>query len=144
MNIGATLNVGTGTMRSLHALVEQLESVIEESNERLEAAKKTIQTFEEISAANSVRHQDGSFTEQVISAIHEVLLTEGKPLHRRDILDRLNEQGIEFVGRSEPVKALAGYLHRSEASSVGNGMWDLVGRPKPEKGGETAEYSEAV
>ena len=106
------------------------ERAVEDNTLRLEAVELVIQFAQESTAPSAVRHQAGSFASEVTSAVREMLAAG--PMHRRDILSRLQERGIEFMGRTDPMRVLANFLSRDETTrSVGKGMWDLIDRPMP-------------
>ena len=122
------MSIAPRTLEDMKEMAAQFRAAIDENTRRLEAANIMIAAAQENVARNAVSHQNGSFTSLVIEAIHEVLWVKG-PTHRKDILARLQDQGLHFSGKREPMKALASFLHKApNARSIGGGVWDLANR----------------
>ena len=57
------------------------------------------------------------------------ILCEERPLHRRDLLDRVRSLGI-YVGGENPMNTFGAYLSQDKRFvSVGKGVWTLVEEP---------------
>ena len=72
-------------------------------------------------------------------AIFAVLSAE-RPLHRRDIHDRVVEMGVNVRGRDPVSNVTAHMSHDPRFHSVGGGMWDFV--DPPPNGDDTQDQEE--
>ncbi len=79
---------------------------------------------------DGIEDSDLSFTRRTTNAVYEVLKEE-RPLHRRVILERLQEMGIEIVGRN-PADSLSSYMSPDDRLRPVNGRqgyWTLTEEP---------------
>ena len=71
-------------------------------------------------------HAEGTYTAEITAAICEVLSNADAPLHRNEVLTRLEEREF-FVSGKDKLGALSAYLSRDERfTPVGKGMWGLT------------------
>ena len=124
------MKVQPSTVKDLEGMAECLKQSISESATQLEAVQLVLELAQKNVRPNAVRHRETSLAGKVEDAIRE-MLAEG-PMHRRDILSRLQAQGLEFMGKTDPLRVLAKYLSQSNsAESAGKGVWRRVDTPKP-------------
>lgn len=77
----------------------------------------------------------GTFTEELTTAIYDILLEE-RPLRRQTILERLAEREI-YVGGKDSLRTLSAHLsndNRFKAESDRRGYWTLKYPPENEEG----------
>ena len=75
---------------------------------------------------NGVRHRPDTHTATVKDAIYEILSNAKKPLHRKEILQKVERMGI-YVGGKSPIASLSSHLSagRPQFKPIGNGYWSL-------------------
>lgn len=116
------------TIRQLKKELVILEGKKLEIDKQVEAVHATIQYLEsspEDPGAGASRHAEG-----IRDAIHEVLVAE-RPLHRKDIHDRLVAMGIH-IGGNNPVNNVGAHLSLDPRfKNVGKGIWDLANDLNP-------------
>ena len=73
----------------------------------------------------------GTYAEEITTAIHDVLLEE-RPLHRRELLRRIQGKGVH-VGGADKLKTLSAYLSTDDRFvAAERGEWTLKRKPSPE------------
>ena len=116
------MRIRISTIQDLRAMADHLKDVIAEKQRELETVEHAANVFEANMAIGQT-HQAGSFTAAVKSAIQDILREEG-PLHRSEILQRLEGQGLMFTHHKSPVNAVASFLSQTpNVSSDGKGNW---------------------
>ena len=95
----------------------------------LRGKMEIVQKFEELQADLPswvvTDEEQKSVKDQICGAIYEVLLDE-RPLHKRDILDRVQSAGV-YVGGKDPMNTLSPYLTNDPRfTSDGKGNWTLA------------------
>lgn len=87
-----------------------------------------------------VQHRPDTHTATVKDAIYEILSKAKKPIHRKEILERVERMGI-YVGGKDPVSTMSSHLSagRPQFKPVGNGYWAL----SEGEGGEVESIAEA-
>ena len=75
---------------------------------------------------------EGTYTAELTSAIYEMLI-EGRPLHRKTILDRVVEAGIHVSGQDK-LRTLSAHLsHDQRFVPATRGEWTLAHPPAQEQ-----------
>lgn len=121
------MRVRVTTIQDLRAMADHLKDVIAERQRELEAIEHAMNVFE-TNMASGQTHQAGSFTAAVKSAIQEILRNEG-PLHRSEVLNRLEDQGLMFTHHKNPVNTVASFLSQTpNVKGDGKGNWDSTER----------------
>ena len=116
------MRIRVSTIQDLRAMAGHLKEVIAEKQRELETIEHAVNVFE-ANMASGQTHQAGSFTAAVKSAIQDILREEG-PLHRLEILQRLESQGLMFTHHKSPVNAVASFLSQTpNVRSDGKGNW---------------------
>ncbi len=119
----------TELLRDLRTKEAQLGQQLTETQRRLESIRSVIEIYEEekVATAKSTIPRNGTFTQQITTAI-EAILIEERPLHRKVILERLTAQGLH-VGGERPLNTLSSYLSMGamfKADDGKKGMWTLT------------------
>ena len=108
-------------------MADHLREVIAERQRELETIEHAMNVVE-ANMASGQAHQAGSFTAAVKHAIQEILRNEG-PLHRSEVLSRLEDQGLMFTHHKNPVNAVASFLSQTpNVTGDGKGNWDSTER----------------
>ena len=143
------MNIRLTTLRDMRDLAAGFQQAIDEDTRRLEAVNVVIAVVEadiEDKAQEITRPQE-SKTPQILRAIHLVLQLEG-PMHRSDLLKRIEERGIALAkGRKgKPIDHLSSYLSLApRAKGVGRGVWaydDRTAAAEDETEGEDGDGDE--
>ena len=114
-------------LRGLRAKVKDLAIKKREIDKEVESLHVVIGVFERNEQSQDSLNKD-SFGEKIGTAIYGILHNEGGPLHRSEILSRIQEQGIH-VGGKNPVNSVGTYLSLDDRFvNVGRSMWDLAER----------------
>ena len=115
------------TIRDLRVKVRQLEAKKREIDKQVENLHGAIRVFEQNEGAE---HGDKSPYAQEVSNAMFAILTEQRPLHRDDILARIQERGIH-IGGQKPVNSIGSYLSLdARFSNAGKGIWTLGEEPQ--------------
>ena len=91
-------------LRGLRAKVKDLAIKKREIDKEVESLHVVIGVFERNEQSQDSLNKD-SFGEKIGTAIYGILHNEGGPLHRSEILSRIQEQGIH-VGGKNPVNSV--------------------------------------
>ena len=130
------MRIRVSTIQDLRAMADHLKEVIAEKQRELETIEHAVNVFE-ANMASGQTHHAGSFTASVKNAIQDILREEG-PLHRLEILQRLEGQGLMFTHHKSPVNAVASFLSQTpNVRSDGKGNWHTT--EKKEVSSETNE-----
>ena len=122
------------TVKSLNAVASYLEQQAEELRQELTAVETELR---DVRSAIEITHRidDSVFRARKRAGTYESELTEAivaelqkeQPLHREDLLHRVEEAGVH-IGGQHPLDNMATYLTRDpRCTSVGSGYWALVG-----------------
>ncbi len=107
--------------RALRSIEKNLEAQICKNEEDLRIVRGMIRINEE--REDAVK-KASSFADEVSDVVHTILEQES-PLHRSEILKRVESYGLH-VGGSKPANNLGTYLSRdTRFVNVGKGMWAL-------------------
>ena len=132
------MRIRVSTIQDLRAMADHLKDVIAERQRELETIEHAVNVVE-ANLASGQTHQVGSFTAAVKTAIQAILREEG-PLHRLDILQRLEDQGLMFTHHKSPVNAVASFLSQTpNVRSDGKGNWDSTVKKEKEVSSEISE-----
>ena len=132
-------------MRGRNAILEDIRELYAEDEARLagltqqkaEIDAKISRLQETMRATELVRERveqkperiarTGTITEQVTNLVERILSLEG-PVHRKELLARVKEQGIHFASEEKKqLNTFASYLTTDKRfESVGRGVWQLV------------------
>lgn len=112
------------TIRDLRAALEELEEKKREIDEQYRNVAAALRYFEESVQGPRPQTEEAS-TSNLGDAIYQVLTAE-RPLHRREVYERLVEMGISVGG----LPSVDSQLSRDPRfRNVGKGMWDLSEPP---------------
>ena len=110
------------TTRDLRVQVKKLETEKRELDKQLENLHGALLLFEQ--KGDTGRRNKGTVGQELGGAIFSIL-TFDRPLHRKDILTRVQERGLH-VGGDNPVNAVGAYLSVDDRfKNVGQGVWTL-------------------
>ena len=113
--------------------LEALRQMRDELDEEISRLEQIVDPSEEVGSLPA----DGTFTAELTTAIHEILLKE-RPLHRQTILERLEDREI-YVGGKDSLRTLSAYLSNDDRFvPAGKGEWTLAHPPS------TAEVVEKI
>ena len=92
---------------------------------RLNRIAAAMEEIRQLGDAESPTPRGGEQRKRVTDAIEQILRGE-QPLHRQNILARLETKGI-YVGGANPINSLSAYLSQDDRFvSVGRGQWSLA------------------
>ena len=126
------------TIRDLRAKSKQLEAKKRDIDKQVEAIYTTLRVFVgNVDNDGSVVTKDASpYAQELTDAMCDILASE-RPLHRQDILARVQERGIH-VGGQKPVGTIGSYLSMgSHFRNAGRGIWTLAEEPQSEQPDES-------
>ena len=124
------------TIQVLQTLVERRERELENLRAQAESVEEIVSQLRgaiaEVQGATdnfSTAPQAGTRTQEISDAVDSVLRQEGRPLHRREILRRIEHEGIPMhtSGTRTPLQLLGTYLANNPMveSVDGKGTWGL-------------------
>jgi hypothetical protein len=122
--------VDSATIQDLRQELAALKESQRLISEQVELLERTINLLDSRRNANTsgTRPRKSTYANQLTDAMLEIL-TEERPLHRRDILHRLEGKGI-YVGGSNKQGAIGSYLSISPLfKNVAKGTWTLTNEP---------------
>ena len=116
----------------LRALAKEWESKKHKIEKELESLHTAIRINQERgSSVDAGDRRASTYAQELTDAIYDALLSE-RPLHRTDILGRVDERGVHVGGR-KPVNSIGSYLSTDQRfKNCGRGMWTL--REEPQAG----------
>ena len=121
------------TQEGLHVVSSLLEDRADELRSELEAIESQLLTIRSASSivasvddsAFFTRRRAGTFEEELTEAMLAEL-TKEQPLHRSELMRRVEEAGVH-IGGQNPLDTFASYLTRDPRfTSDGAGCWGLV------------------
>ena len=121
------------TIESLAAVESYLEQHAEELRQELSAVEAELLNIRGATGIVS-RMDDSVFFARKRAGTHECEVTEAivaelqkeQPLHRAELMGRVEEAGV-YIGGKKPLDTFAAYLTRDPRfTSVGSGCWELV------------------
>ena len=122
--------------RNLRAMLVQLDALHDRVEAQRSAIRHTLEVVEygfddilaEAKDLYSVPPHPETQAGHIRHGIHGILLRE-RPLHRKEILGRLEKQGYE-VGGKKPIDLLSAHLSNDDKfKSAGSGEWTLATEP---------------
>ena len=119
------LNKDDARIKKLHIQKAEIEAEIG----RLEERRGVIVSFREIVEAEPEPvSREGTITSQVTDLVEQILSIEG-PIHRKELLARVRQQGIYFgSAEKDQLNTFASYLTVDDRfESIGRGVWRLAG-----------------
>ena len=117
------------TLQDLLALREGWESQKSEAEQAIRSLDQAIRLLRPESGVAEYKPPRQSFSALITDAI-ESMLTEERPLHRKDILHRL-EQNFSYIGGSDPLTTLGAMLSRDRRfKNAKRGYWTLTVDPE--------------
>ena len=128
------------TVQDLIRMREQWVQTRDEADAAITALDRTIKMFRrsDCDAIDATPQRSRSYSAQICDAI-ELILERQRPLHRKQVLDRLLEMGF-VIGGAEPMTTLASYLSRdARFKNAGRGCWTLALSPHMEVDDEVSE-----
>ncbi len=112
------------TLKGLRAKLKQLEARKRELDQQVEAIHVTIRVFEQTDSVEDTPDRS-TYASVLTNAMYEILDEDG-PMHRSELLRRVQERGI-YVGGTNPVNALGSYLSKdARFTNVARGEWNTV------------------
>ena len=122
----------TSTIADLKAALRDIDEKERLLDEQRRAISMTLSYFEGSGADLPQPVGSEGSSANLRDAIHEIL-SEDRPLHRRDIHDRLVERGVRIAGR-DPVNNVDAHLSLDERfESLGDGQWTLAESVDPDE-----------
>ena len=127
------------TKRDLRAMLKRLDGLRDKVEEQRAAIRGALEVYEhgldDVMADFKDMYEElpkpESWTGAVGDGIQSILLLD-RPLHRKDILSRLLEQGYHIGGKN-PVDSVSAHLSTAPRfKSLGNGEWTLTTEPVEE------------
>jgi hypothetical protein len=113
-------------VRKLQETLDQLEAQIAELQKQRDGFREVLAYYGDHPDALETRTAPAK---EVRNAMWEILKHEGKPLHFKDIYDRLIEHGVRVAGK-EPARNVGAHLSADERfRSLGQGRWGLQSWP---------------
>lgn len=120
------------TIEDMQRVRDRLADARAELDARIATMDAAIREMREAGDTVAPTLRGGERRARLVDAIDAVLRAE-RPMHRQDILARLEEQGV-YVGGNTPINSLSAYLSQDERfESVGRGQWTLVDEPETEE-----------
>ncbi len=109
-------------------LLEMKQDILE----RLQNAQSDLEAIERLLVVHDdmVPRPQGASVEEVRQAAIEVLTERGRPVHREQLLELLEERGITVRGKV-PVNTLGALMSRfsKDFTPYGQGLWGLREKP---------------
>ena len=119
------------TINDLRAALKELEEKKRKIDEQYRNVAAALRYFEESKKGPHPPPEESS-TSNLGDAIYEILSTE-RPLHRREVHNRLLEMGMKIPGQS-PINNVAAHLSKDPRfKRGGGGVWDLADPPQDDE-----------
>ena len=115
------------TINDLRAALKEIEEKKRKIDEQYRNIAAALRYFEESKKGPHPPPEESS-TSNIGDAIYEILSTE-RPLHRREVHNRLVEMGMKIPGRDSVNNVGAHLSLDPRFKSVGGGVWDLSDPP---------------
>ena len=125
--------VQSTTLQDLRSLAKEFQNNIALNTQRLAATNMMIEVIEKTQAKADALKAEG-FPAKVTNAIHQILYDEG-PMHRTEVMQRLQDMGLEFTGVRPVIEQVASFLTAApRARSLRNGIWEYSSNARPPTG----------
>ena len=126
------------TLEGLQQTRDRLAAQRDDLNERLAVIDAAMQEVRQTGDTVAPTLRGGERRGRLVDAIDAILRAE-RPMHRQDILARLEEQGV-YVGGNSPINSLSAYLSQdARFVSIGRGQWRLADEPETDETPDTEE-----
>ena len=120
------------TVKDISTELERLQEEKEKLDKRVEELKGTLLHFQELMESEL----PSSSPQTIKDAVRARLAQEGKPMHRKDLYDHLQQLGIRVNGQN-PVGNMTAHMSQDDRfESVGDGRWGLRQWTHPAKRNE--------